>query len=196
MNGYKKIGTEEFMLAIMNVAQEKLFELYGKQCVMIDSTDGTNQYGFQTTTLMVHDENHQGMPVAILFSSRVAPEILVSSFSAIKKKVPGFKTNFLLSSDTNSFPNAWREVFGDETNHLLCAWHVMRNLNLNINSKVIQYKEEIRIKLKIFLAETDETSFHKLISSFIETYEAKESSFVAYFQSNYINRTKKMGFLL
>ncbi|GFT27775.1 uncharacterized protein NPIL_575441 [Nephila pilipes] len=67
----------------------------------------------------------------------------------------------------------------------------MRNWNLNINSKVVQYKEEIRIKLKIFLAETDETSFHKLISSFIETYEAKESSFVAYFQSNYINRTKK-----
>ncbi|GFU23451.1 uncharacterized protein NPIL_288011 [Nephila pilipes] len=108
MNGYKKIGTEEFMLAIMNDAQEKLLELYGKQCVMIDSTHGTNQYGFQMTTLMVHDENHQGMPVAILFSSRVATEILVPFFGAIKKKVPSFKTNFLLSDDTNSFPNAWR----------------------------------------------------------------------------------------
>ncbi|GFS35859.1 uncharacterized protein NPIL_49141 [Nephila pilipes] len=187
MNGYKKIGTEEFMLAIMNDTQEKLLELYGKQCVMIDSTHGTNQYGFQMTTLMVHDENHQGMPVAILFSSRVATEILVPFFGAIKKKVPSFKTNFLLSDDTNSFPNAWREVFGDETKHLLCAWHVMRNWNLNINSKVVQYKEEIRIKLKIFLAETDETSFHKLISSFIETYEAKESSFVAYFQNENYN---------
>ncbi|GFS76125.1 uncharacterized protein NPIL_367091 [Nephila pilipes] len=175
MNGYKKIGTEEFMLAIMNDDQEKLLELYGKQCVMIDSTHGTNEYGFQMTTLMVQDENHQGMPVAILFSSRVATEILVPFFGAIKKKVPGFKTNFLLSDDTNSFPNAWREVFEDETKHLLCAWHVMRNWNLNINSKVIQCKKEIRIKLKNFLTETDETSFHKLISSFIETYEAKES---------------------
>ncbi|GFT03759.1 uncharacterized protein NPIL_644841 [Nephila pilipes] len=107
MNGCKKIGTEELMLANMNDARAKLLELYGKQCVMIDSTDGTNQYGFQMTTLILHDENHQLMPVAIIFSSRVATEILVPFFSAIKKKVPCFKSarNFLLSDDTNSFPN-------------------------------------------------------------------------------------------
>ncbi|GFS41366.1 c2H2-type domain-containing protein [Nephila pilipes] len=79
------VGTEEFMLAIMNDTQEKLLELFGKQRVMIDSSHGTNQYGFQMTTLMVHDENHQGMPVAILLSLRVATEILVPFLSAIKK---------------------------------------------------------------------------------------------------------------
>ncbi|GFU34652.1 c2H2-type domain-containing protein [Nephila pilipes] len=101
----------------MNDAQEKILELNSKQCVMTDSTHGTNQYGFQMTTFMVHYENHQGMPVAIFFSSRVAPEIMVPFFCAIKKKVPGFKTNILLSDDTYSFPNAWRKVFGDETKH-------------------------------------------------------------------------------
>ncbi|GFR17318.1 hypothetical protein TNCT_439991 [Trichonephila clavata] len=49
--------TRDFLLGIMNDAQEKLLELYFKNCVTIDSTHGIGQYNFQLTTLMVHDEN-------------------------------------------------------------------------------------------------------------------------------------------
>ncbi|GFW16146.1 uncharacterized protein TNCV_3078101 [Trichonephila clavipes] len=44
MDNYSRIDKRDFLLAIMNDAQEKLLELYGKNCVMIDSTHGTNQY--------------------------------------------------------------------------------------------------------------------------------------------------------
>ncbi|GFR32135.1 c2H2-type domain-containing protein [Trichonephila clavata] len=61
MDHYSKIDKRDFLLGIMNDTQEKLLELYGKNCIMIDSTHGTNQYNFQLTTLMVHDENHEGL---------------------------------------------------------------------------------------------------------------------------------------
>ncbi|GFY76249.1 c2H2-type domain-containing protein [Trichonephila inaurata madagascariensis] len=121
MDNYSRIDKRDFLLAIMNDAQEKLLELYGKNCVMIDSTHGTNQYNFQLTTLMVHDENHEGMPIATLFSSRVTTEILIPFFIEIKKRVPNFTTNVLMSDDTNSFPNAWKEAFGNDFKHLLCS---------------------------------------------------------------------------
>ncbi|GBM78357.1 hypothetical protein AVEN_217581-1 [Araneus ventricosus] len=43
LQDYPKIHQEDFLLGLMNDAQEKLFELYGSSCVMIDSTHGTNQ---------------------------------------------------------------------------------------------------------------------------------------------------------
>ncbi|KAF8763408.1 hypothetical protein HNY73_021596 [Argiope bruennichi] len=83
---YPSIRQEDFLLGLMNDAQEKLFKLYGSSCVMIDSTHGTNQYGYELTTLMVHDENHEGLPVATLFSSRTGSDILLPFFENIKKQ--------------------------------------------------------------------------------------------------------------
>ncbi|GFY74776.1 uncharacterized protein TNIN_439101 [Trichonephila inaurata madagascariensis] len=151
MDNYSRIDKRDFLLAIMNDAQEKLLELYGKNCVMIDSTHGTNQYNFQLTTLMVHDENHEGMPIATLFSSRVTTEILIPFFIEIKKRVPNFTTNVLMSDDTNSFPNAWKEAFGNDFKHLLCSWHVIRNWNSNARKWAYCYRNGLGINTNMKL---------------------------------------------
>lgn len=51
---------EEFLFGIMNEAQVKLFQLYAKNSVIIDSTHGMTQYGFLLSTLMVNNEAHEG----------------------------------------------------------------------------------------------------------------------------------------
>ncbi|GFT86093.1 hypothetical protein NPIL_563411 [Nephila pilipes] len=65
--GLQNIGTEKYLVVAMHDGQEKLLELSGRKCVMIDSTYRTNQNGFQLTTLMVHSENLRSIPFTILY---------------------------------------------------------------------------------------------------------------------------------
>lgn len=55
-----------------------------------------------------------------------------------------------MSDDTNSYYNAWQAVFEDQPKHLLCSWHINKNWNSNINSKVkdANNKEAIKERAK------------------------------------------------
>ncbi|GFV84940.1 uncharacterized protein TNCV_3892781 [Trichonephila clavipes] len=46
------IKKQDFILCIMTEAQLELLEIYGKNIIMMDSTHGTNQYGYLLTTVM------------------------------------------------------------------------------------------------------------------------------------------------
>lgn len=162
---------------------------------MIDCTHGMNQYGFQLTTLMVNDENLEGMPIATLFSSRVACETFEPFFQSIKNKLPDFKTKLLLSDDTNSFCNAWKTIFQDDSKHILCAWHVLRSWNNNLKSKVKD--EAVRLEMKKdmeeFLHELDTVTFQKYLNDFLIKYK-EETAFIKYFEEHYCNRIQKWAY--
>ncbi|GFQ77235.1 hypothetical protein TNCT_559661 [Trichonephila clavata] len=66
----------------MNEAQLEFLELYGKNIIMMDSTHGTNQYGYLLTTIMVSDDNHEGLPIAVCYSNRKGK--LTSKISTIR----------------------------------------------------------------------------------------------------------------
>ncbi|GBN01534.1 hypothetical protein AVEN_168589-1 [Araneus ventricosus] len=155
---------QDFLLVLMNDAQEKLLGLYGSSCIMIDSTHGTNQYNFELTTLMVHDENHEGLPVATLFSSRTGSDILLPFFESIKKCIPNLQTHVLMTDDTNSYLNAWELTFDAKETRLFCIWHVNRNINRNINIKVknSNNRSSIKTEIKDIVTEIDVTTFNNL----------------------------------
>ncbi|GBL99401.1 hypothetical protein AVEN_206807-1 [Araneus ventricosus] len=136
---------------------------------MIDSTHGTNQYGFELTTRMVHDENHEGLPVTTLFSSRTGSDILLPFFENIKNRIATLKTAILMTDDTNAFVNAWEMTFSDKSVHLLCIWHVNKNINRNKNVKVkiSDNKSMIKAEIKDILTEIDETTFNVLVEKFV-----------------------------
>lgn len=48
---------KNFILVLSTVGQKYLFEKYSDNIIAIDSTHGTNDYGFQLTTIMIVDEN-------------------------------------------------------------------------------------------------------------------------------------------
>ncbi|KFM69083.1 hypothetical protein X975_14697, partial [Stegodyphus mimosarum] len=196
LEDFPAIQKEEFLLGIMNEPQQKLLELYGSDCIMIDSTHGTNQYGFQLSTVTVHDENHEGLPIAVLFSTRTAADTFIPFFNAIKKRIPNMKTKVFMSDDTNSYYNAWQAVFEDSSRHLLCTWHINKNWNFQINSKVKNKtnKENIKIELKKIITEVDVITFERLMSNFISTFEDKEKNFIEYFKTNYEKRTEKWAY--
>ncbi|XP_055927991.1 uncharacterized protein LOC129959193 [Argiope bruennichi] len=196
LSDFPQIGTEEFLLGFATEAQMKLLELYGEKCIMLDSTHGTNQYGFQLTTILVNDDNHEGIPVATLFSTRVACETFEPFFKAIKLKLKeDFKTKLILTDDTNSFCNAWTNIFQDDAKHILCAWHVLRNWHSNLKGKVKD--ETLRLKMKndmeLFLHELDVVTFEKYLKEFTIKYE-EETTFLKYFEEHYMNRKEKWAY--
>lgn len=92
---------------------------------------------------MIDDKNLEGMVVSKLFSIMVACKSFQPFVKAIKNKLPEFKTKVLLTDDTSSFCNACQTNFKDDTKHILCAWHVLRNCN------VAKFKDEtIRLEIK------------------------------------------------
>ncbi|KAF8769946.1 hypothetical protein HNY73_017532 [Argiope bruennichi] len=195
LQDYPSVRQNDFLFGLMNDAQEKLLEIYGSACIMIDSTHGTNQYGFELTTVMVHDENHEGLPVAVFFSSRTASDILLPFFDSIKKRIPNLTTKVLMSDDTNSFLNAWESIFNSKPLHLLCIWHVNRNINRNINSKVKTCnRENIKKQMNDIVTELDTTTFNSLIEKFVEKFKEEESSFVQYFETTYKKRPEKWAY--
>lgn len=195
LKDYPNIQNDEFLLGIMNDAQAKLLELNGGSCVMIDSTHGLNQYGFELTTMMVHDENHEGFPVAIFYSSRTASETFVPFFAEIKNRLPNLQTNIFMSDDTNSYYNAWKTVFKDKSKHLLCAWHIKKNWAANLNAKVkdLNQRQLMKADLNSLMHEVDITTFEKLIEEFFFKYESEEK-FLKYFEKEYVARKEMWAY--
>ncbi|XP_042896338.2 uncharacterized protein [Parasteatoda tepidariorum] len=195
LNQYPGIEEEEFLLGIATESQIELMDFYGKECIMLDDTHGTNQYGFHLTTILVHDENHEGLPVAIFFSKRIASESLEPFFDAIKQRLSSFVTRVMMTDDTTTFLNAWVKSFKNEPRHLLCSWHVMKSLNKNLNSKVKNevVRENMKKDMKLIIHELDEITFSKLAENFFVQYK-EEEAFLSYFQEYYMSRAEKWAY--
>ncbi|GFQ99447.1 uncharacterized protein TNCT_671811 [Trichonephila clavata] len=97
----------------MNEEQLELLELHGKNIIMIDSTHGTNQYGYLLTTIMISDDNHEGLPIAVCYSNRVSSDVLEPFFEEIKNRLPHLRPKVFMSDDDPAFYNALRRVFGE-----------------------------------------------------------------------------------
>ncbi|GFW94154.1 uncharacterized protein TNCV_1978941 [Trichonephila clavipes] len=136
------IKKQDFILCIMMEAQLELLEKYGKNIIMMDSTHGSNQYSYLLTTVMVCDDNHEGLPVAICYSNIVCSIILEPFFEKIRNRLTHLQPKVFMSDDDPAFWNAWQRVFGDVKYNLLCSWYVSRSWNRNLSSKKFPYTVE------------------------------------------------------
>ncbi|GFT88400.1 putative zinc finger transcription factor protein 17 [Trichonephila clavipes] len=134
----------------------------------MDSTHGTNQYGYLLTTVMVCDDNHEGLPVAICYSNRVCSIIHEPFFEEIRNRLTHLQPKVFMSDDDPAFWNAWQRVFGDVIYNLLCSWHVSRSWNRNLSSKVKdpELRKEMKNKLTTLVSEIDESTFERIYDDF------------------------------
>lgn len=80
-------------------------------------------------TLLVLTDNGEGLPVAWLISNRedeTAMAVMVRGLmSACSEGGHHFPdARYLMSDKAQAFFNAWTNTTGQDTQHLLCAWHV------------------------------------------------------------------------
>ncbi|GFY68460.1 hypothetical protein TNIN_385421 [Trichonephila inaurata madagascariensis] len=69
-----------------------------------------NQYDYLLTTIMVSDDDHEGLPIAVFYSNRVNSDVLEPFFEEIKNRLPHLrpKVFIYMSDDDPAFCNVWR----------------------------------------------------------------------------------------
>ncbi|XP_065910037.1 uncharacterized protein [Dysidea avara] len=110
----------------------------------------------------------------------------------MKMKSPDSEVSLIMTDDDNVGWKAAQVVFGQGLHHLLCRWHLDRSWRNNVRSKVSQPNQlDIYQTLCIMESELDEEEFKRMICSFVQHWEKKETVFIKYFQENYLNRCEK-----
>ena len=87
----------------MTCGQENLFHMYGKKCIIIDSTHGMTPYKLVLTTIMVLYECGFGFPVAFLYSRTINFIILTRFLRSILARLgtTNFSTRIFMQQTCN-----------------------------------------------------------------------------------------------
>ena len=117
---------EIFALGLQTKEQLEMVKQHGHKILSMDSTHGTNSYGFQLFNVMVKDEFRKGYCVANLISSQINERLLYYFFKAIKARCPDIKLRLVMSDDDMGGYNATKAVFGQQIVSLSCHWHVQQ----------------------------------------------------------------------
>jgi len=188
MSQSSRIGNDDFLLGYMDMEQQDLFERFGSDIVMMDSTHGTNPNNIKLTTVMVVDENCEGLPVAFLFSVSESEATFCQFFRAIKARIPSLSPKSFMTDDAPAFYSAWRKVFFGQPQKLLCTWHVKMNLFQNL-SKIgnIEKKKEVQGKVCSLVEESDRGAFDRLLDQTVREFrlDPETRSYAEYFYNYY-----------
>ncbi|XP_054257441.1 uncharacterized protein LOC128985204 [Macrosteles quadrilineatus] len=162
---YPELTKDDFMLGIMTEAQAGMLKKYGRDCICIDSTHGTNAYKFEMTTILVLDDMRQGFPCAFLFSNRNDHIALDLFLNSVKSKVGEIKAKVLMTDMADVFYNSWKSTMGDVDMRLFCSWHVQRawQRRLNTDIKDLDLRKETLKKMYTLQNEVDVKNFEKIM---------------------------------
>ncbi|XP_050497561.1 uncharacterized protein LOC126878735 [Diabrotica virgifera virgifera] len=194
MDNNPEFKSNDFCLIFMNAVQKKMLVKFGKSVIAIDGTHGLNSYDFELTTILVRDEFENGFPTAFLFSNRKDTYIYQLFFETIRERVGIIQSNVFMSDITNTYYNAWSNVMGSVPNRLLCAWHIDRAWQVNVNKISDSEKKSYVYKmLKELQFELDSDKFFESLNNFLGKIlnDADTSNFGRYFQQNYCDNIEQ-----
>ena len=138
------LGKDDFILCFMTNHQKMMVsKLMSKKhsVVMMDATHGTNQYDFKMVSVMTKNLNHQGEPLAHMFSNTENATALQFFLQSLRNECGKIKCKTFMSDSAPQYYNSWNSVMVDKGDDppkkLLCAWHVIEAFRNNL-SKVKQ----------------------------------------------------------
>ena len=168
---------------------------FGSEVMCMDSTHGTNIYGFNLITVLVLDELGEGIPTAWMICNREDAKALYPFLSKIKEKSGDISTKVFMSDDANNFNNAWKSVFTvNYTQKLICAWHIDKSWRNGLQQHISTISKQADVyHLRVLLAERDITSFRQRLQQFISWLSDSEDlyDFLQYFQKEYVKRAEQ-----
>jgi MULE transposase domain len=139
--------------------------------------------------LMVLDDGERGIPVAHCLSNHEDTETMEVFFKTLLAQVQGIETRWFLSDDASAFYNAWTNIVGGSTQKLLCIWHVLKNVNRNIQSLV--HNAEVSAKIKSCFRGVMYSHNHQSCQDAIAALRVEAQPFPktsAYLEGYYLNR--------
>ncbi|XP_069582362.1 uncharacterized protein [Ranitomeya imitator] len=199
--GSPHLNDEDFLLVIMTPYQKKMFVEFGSDIICVDGTHGTNGYDFQLLTILTVDEYASGYPIAFCFTNRKDTIAYKRFFLAVKmaNSMPvNYVCNIFMSDDEPAFFNAWEEVMGPVKHRLLCSWHVDRNWQANVHSKIKCHSKGVMAYkvLHLLQKECNETSFLQKLQLFLQELGEDEDTqeFARYFRAVYAKRPETWAY--
>ncbi|XP_049955014.1 uncharacterized protein LOC126471003 [Schistocerca serialis cubense] len=176
-NQHAKLRSEDFMLVIMNTAQDELLAKYGNDYICVDGTGGLNGYDFEFTTILVLADKRQEYPCAFLIFNRD------DSWTDLPQGI------YVRSGRILQYHLKWRGLLQRDLNG---TWHVNRAWTNNINSKVLHndqrtevyklvktliqvrdvaiFEESLQKALQKLCSDTDTSKFSCYLSTYYEKY--------------------------
>ncbi|GIY73574.1 ULP_PROTEASE domain-containing protein [Caerostris extrusa] len=127
---------KSFALGIQTETQKEMLIKHSYKIICIDSTHGTNRYGFYLLSIHIQDEYGQGYPVAHFICNYLDYDTLVTLFNSLKCRISNLRVYNVMTDDDNVCYTAFNSVFGPNLNHLLCKWHVFCAWNRQLACKV------------------------------------------------------------
>ena len=100
----------------------------------IDSTHKTTFYGFYLTTFLAIDEKNRGIPILHLITECENEEIIKLLYSVLNEQFD-MPENFILITDDFAPYSTQCAIFFSNFQHILCRWHVRKNLRQNLQKK-------------------------------------------------------------
>ncbi|XP_065831991.1 uncharacterized protein [Oscarella lobularis] len=198
------LSEEDFILVLQTKMQLELMKSFSTDGVVcMDSTHGTNEYGFPLITLLVVDDFGQGCPVAWCVSNKEDRISLVYFLQAVKRncdKAPEIRPSWFMSDDAPQYFSAWTEVFSSSSTNsppptkLLCSWHVERAWKGHLKAiSDIDLQKAIYKQLKVMMQFKDKQSLHQLIAKSIIELKSRKATqaFGKYFEKEYASRAEQ-----
>lgn len=153
---------------------------------MMDATHGTNQYDFKMVTIMTKNLNHQGEPLAHLFSTKEDGPTLKHFLTAFRNECGKIQCKAFMSDSASQYFQSWCCVMvdkdDDQPKKLLCAWHVIEAFKNNLNKvKCTAKREDVIDELLTVMKTLDEKEFEIMFQRY-QTKLQKDPDCVPYYQ--------------
>ncbi|KAL1454549.1 hypothetical protein WDU94_010779 [Cyamophila willieti] len=185
------------MLGIMTESQKKLLLKGTKKILIVDDTHSITQYkNMRLLNILTSDENIKGWPVAQLMSNSMTSDVVETFFKALKMKIEEegdtLTINSVITDDDPALINGINRAMQVTIPHILCQWHLDKNLKKNLQSKCegSQY-DEIYTDLKTIIQSVSIEEGDALINGFLKKYESAAKEFVQYMCTHYFERKEK-----
>lgn len=182
-----------FILVLMTQYQMKILKKFGPSTICIDSTYGMNKENCRLTTLLVLDDNHEGLPVAFCFTTVTSRTTYELFFSAVKQKVGTIKARTFVSDGQPKLYNAWVTVMGSTKEQLLCPLGAGQNWIKNkMKIKNEERRLEVLEKINKLIKEPNESIFtHELEELMAKLKKDRDTTyFYKYFSVHLVPRMK------
>ncbi|KAF6205413.1 hypothetical protein GE061_019585 [Apolygus lucorum] len=190
LHSHPDLLENDLIIMILNEAQCAMLKQYSADCVCIDVIKELKN-DFELVTVMVLDEQGQGLPCCFMLTNRVDSKTMEILFNVIKTVVGySIEPSVLVTDVSPVFWSAWNVVMRCvPLNWLFSTWQVDATWRKGIESLIRSVDKRIAVQkalTNLYLA-ADEMTFTHLLGSTLEEWglDQDTADFSSYFISEF-----------
>ncbi|KAK6765233.1 hypothetical protein RB195_025244 [Necator americanus] len=173
-----------FRLIMITPTRLEWLRKFSPRGIAVDDTHNVTRYNLKLATVSVADNKNRGLPAAFLLSGTMTTLDVQRLFLEIKKLLPDFNPQQIVTDEAPCFYNGFRAVFPEARTKLhYCRWHIDQTFKRSATRLVAaRIRGQVKKDLSELLLIADLTSFESRfgqILGFLET-EGRTASWASF----------------